>query len=285
MVPVKIFKSGSIYAIVSYCFLTRFSMLLFSYYIPIFYQAVRHKSATTSGVAILPFMMGTVLSMIIAGQTVAFHGRYWPFLVASPVFLAVGSGLLYTLTPSTSSASLVGFQILCGVGIGLGMQNAIMAMQVEFKDTPALISQSTSMASFAQFLGGTIGLGVAEPVFSSELTKNLLKYAPEAPAMVVKESPVNIYTELPASEIAGVVQAYARSLKVVYVVGVPIAILGLLAALGIKNIKIEKTKIKKGEAPASAPAPADADAEKGVEVEEEESGTLEQMEARASIEV
>lgn len=41
------------------------------------------------------------------------------------------------------------------------------------------------MASFAQFFGGTVGLGVAEPVF--------LKYAPDAPAELVKESPMAIH--------------------------------------------------------------------------------------------
>ncbi|KZP15581.1 MFS general substrate transporter [Athelia psychrophila] len=222
MVPLKIFKSGSIYAIVAYCFLTRFSLLLFSYYIPIFYQAVRHKSATASGVSLLPFLLGTVVSVVAGGQIVGRWGRYWPFLVAAPVFLAVGSGLLYTLTPRTSSATVVGFQILCGMGVGLGMQNSLMAMQVEFNDTPALIGQSSSMASFAQFFGGTIGLGVAEPVFSSELTKNLLKYAPDAPATIVKESPVNIYTDLAPDLIPGVVLAYCDSLKVVFIIGVPI---------------------------------------------------------------
>ncbi|KZP04162.1 MFS general substrate transporter [Athelia psychrophila] len=222
MVPLKIFRSGSIYAIIAYCFLSRFSLLLFSYYIPIFYQAVRHKSATASGVSLLPFLLGTVVSVVGGGQIVGRFGRYWPFLVAAPVFLALGSGLLYTLTPHTSSATVVGFQILCGVGVGLGMQNSLMAMQVEFNDTPALIGQATSVASFGQFFGGTIGLGVAEPVFSSLLTQNLLKYAPDAPAMIVKESPVNIYTDLPAELIPGVVLAYCDSLKVVFIIGVPI---------------------------------------------------------------
>ncbi|KZP21398.1 MFS general substrate transporter [Athelia psychrophila] len=237
MVPLKIFKSGSIYAIV-----------------------------------------------------VGRFGRYWPFLVAAPVFLALGSGLLYTLTPSTSSATVVGFQILCGMGIGLGMQNSLMAMQVEFNDTPALIGQATSMASFGQFFGGTIGLGVAEPVFSSLLTQNLLKYAPDAPVMIVKESPVNIYTDIPAELIPGVVLAYCDSLKVVFIIGVPIAILGLISSVFITNIKIEKTKIKKADRASDADehtleAGADqVDVEKGF-VEEESPRSLEQKEARASVEI
>ncbi|KAJ3709983.1 major facilitator superfamily domain-containing protein [Lentinula raphanica] len=244
MVPTQIFKSRSIYAIITYSFLTRFSLLLFSYasiYIPIFYQAVRHRTATDSGIDLLPFMLSVVLSVVGSGQLVGRFGYYWPFLVGAPIFLAVGSGLLYTVSTTTSSAQLIGFQILAGVGTGMGMQNSLLAMQVEFKDAPRLLGQATSMASFAQFLGGTLGLGVAEPVFASELSKNLLKYAPDAPATIVKESPTAIYTDLPSSMIPGVVQAYAQSLRIVFVVGVPVAGLALICAFFIKNLKIVRT--------------------------------------------
>ncbi|KAJ3980564.1 ABC transporter [Lentinula detonsa] len=241
MVPTQIFKSRSVYAIITYSFLTRFSLLLFSYYIPIFYQAVRHRTATDSGIDLLPFMLSVVLSVVGSGQLVGKFGYYWPFLVCAPIFLAIGSGLLYTVSTSISSASLIGFQILAGVGTGMGMQNSILAMQVEFKDAPRLLGQATSMASFGQFLGGTLGLGVAEPIFASELSKYLLMYAPDAPASIVKESPTAIYTELPASMIPGVVQAYAMSLRIVFVVGVPVAGLALIMSLFIKNIRIVKT--------------------------------------------
>lgn len=168
-----------------------------------------------------------------------FHS--WPFLVTAPVFLAIGSGLLYTVNTSTSSAKLIGFQILAGVGTGMGMQNGLLAMQVEFKDSPKILAQATSMASFGQFLGGTLGLGVAEPVFASELSKYLLIYAPTAPATIVEESPTAIYTELPADLIPGVVEAYSHALRIVYVIGVPVAGLALFTAMFIKNIRIVRT--------------------------------------------
>ena len=53
----------------------------------------------------------------------------WPFLVAAPVFLALGSGLLYSLDENTPEAKIIGFQILAGMGVGLGMQNALVAVQ------------------------------------------------------------------------------------------------------------------------------------------------------------
>jgi MFS family permease len=242
MVPNQVFKSRSIYAIMAYSFLTRFALLLFSYYIPIFYQAVRHKSATSSGINLLPFMLGVVVSVLGSGQLVGRFGYYWPFLAASPLFLAVGSGLLFTLRTSTASAKLVGFQILTGIGTGTGMQLTLLAIQVEFKETPRLLGQATGMVSFAQFLGGTLGLGIAEPVLASELSKYLLVYAPEAPAEIVKESPTAIYSELPAAMIPGVVQAYSHALKFVFLIGVPVAGLVLFSTIFIKNIKIEKAK-------------------------------------------
>ncbi|KAJ6577047.1 transporter [Mycena vulgaris] len=254
MTPTSIFNSRSVWAIVAYSFLTRFSLLLFSYYIPIFYQAVRHRTATESGIDLLPFMLGIVLTVITSGQIVGKSGYYWPFLAFAPVFLAIGSGLLYTLNTNTSSARIIGFQILAGVGTGMGMQNSLFAMQVEFRNTPKLLAQATSMASFSQFLGGTIGLGVAEPVFSSELTKYLLKYAPEAPAEIVKQSPTAIYTALPAAMIPGVVKSYTEALRIVFVLGVPVAGLALMSAFLIQNTRIVKS---------APPAVAAPDAEKG----------------------
>ncbi|KAJ7644606.1 ABC transporter [Roridomyces roridus] len=240
MVPTSIFHSRSVYAIIAYAFLTRFSLLLFSYYIPIFYQAVRHRTATDSGVDLLPFMLGVVLTVISSGQIVGLTGYYFPFLVGAPFFLAIGSGLLYTLNTDSSSARIIGFQILAGVGTGMGMQNSLIAMQAEFKSNPRLLGQATSMASFGQFLGGTLGLGVAEPVFSSQLTKYLKIYAPNAPATVVRESPTAIYTELSPEMIPGVVRSYAEALRIVFVLGVPVAGLALIASLFIKNIRINK---------------------------------------------
>ncbi|KAJ6516527.1 hypothetical protein C8R47DRAFT_1267813 [Mycena vitilis] len=247
MTPMEILHSPSVYAIFAYSLLSRFSMM-FSYYIPIFYQAARHHSATKSGIDIIPFSIACVLSIIITGQIVSKTGYYWYFLVISPIFLGVGSGLLYTVDTSSSLAAIAGFQIVLGVGVGVGMQNGLLAIQVEFKDKKKLLGQATSMATFCQFLGSTLGLGIAEPVFASELGKYLLQFAPDAPAAIVTQSPMAVYTALPASMIPGVVHAYTAALKIVFVLGVPVAGLWLICAMFIDNIRIEKTAPPKGTA-------------------------------------
>jgi hypothetical protein len=91
-----------------------------------------------------------------------------------------------------------------------------------FSSPAAYISANAFPFRSSKFLGGTVGLGVAEPVFASELSKYLLQYAPLAPAAVVKQSPTAIYTDIPADLIPGVVRAYTESLKLVFLVGVPV---------------------------------------------------------------
>ncbi|KAK7050321.1 major facilitator transporter-like protein [Favolaschia claudopus] len=249
MAPLTIFKSRSIYALMVFSLFIRFSQLMFSYYMPILYQVVRHHAATRSGIDILPMLVSSVILLLGSGFLVSKLGYYYPFLVASPPFLAIGSGLLYTIGVNTSGATLAGFQILIGASTGFGMQNSVLAIQVEFHDEPKLFAQAQSVSSFLGFLGGMIGLSVAEAVFASELTHFLHRYAPAAPAALVRNAPTAIYTNLPAELVPGVVKAYIESLKMVYILGIPVAGLSMIATVFIKNLKIvkEASKVALGE--------------------------------------
>ncbi|TNY17839.1 ABC transporter [Rhodotorula diobovata] len=239
MVPGKIFKSIGVYGILVSAFMTRCSLLILTYYIPIYYQAVRNHNATQSGIDILAFCLAVVLSVIIAGRIVALTGRYWYFLVLGPVPGAIGAGLLYTTTPDTSNAKLIGYQILCGIGVGTAMQNSLFAMQATFKDNMRLVGQATGMASFAQFLGGTIALAIGQSALSTQLTKNFALYAPTAPLAVIEQSPLEIHSLEPDVREQAIV-AYVKSLDIVFVICVAFYGLGILAALVIENISIKK---------------------------------------------
>ncbi|KAJ7775383.1 transporter [Mycena metata] len=257
MVPTGVFKSRSIYALQVYSFFNQFCLTLYPYYLPILYQAARNSSATHSGIDILPFMLGLIITTIITGQVVGKSGYYYPFLLVGAAFIIIGSALLYTINTTTTTAKLIGFQILVGVGTGMGLQNTIVATQTEFMATPFLIGQATSMVSFSKFLGGTIALGIAEPVLSTELSKFLLKYAPNAPAAVVKNSPTAIWTALDKDLIPGVVESYTRALRIVFILGVPAGAFCLISAFFIKNIRITKG------AHAPAPVKQESEVEKG----------------------
>lgn len=116
----------------------------------------------------------------------------------------------------------------CVISTPLLLRNCLptLSRRAEFKDDPKHLGQATGMASFGQvrfsprspprnrsrihckqFLGGTIGLAVAQAVFSSQLTKNLATFAPTAPLQIVRESPTSIFSLAP-DLVAAVVHAY-----------------------------------------------------------------------------
>lgn len=76
------------------------------YELPLFYQAKGH-SATKSGIDILPFMLTVVLGAGLSGAVIGVTGRYWWWLVASPLLGSIGSGLLFTLDVHTRYVSWI----------------------------------------------------------------------------------------------------------------------------------------------------------------------------------
>lgn len=180
---------------------------------PIYFQAVRNHDATQSGVDILAFCLATVLSVIICGRLVSVLGRYWYFLVLGPIPGAIGAGLMYTVKVGTSTSNVIGYQILLGVGVGTVMQNGIFAVSAEFKDNMRLLGQATGLASFSQFLGGTIALAIGQAALSTQLTQNFARYAPEAPVAVIEQSPLKIW-DLPEAIRSASIYAYVESLRI-----------------------------------------------------------------------
>lgn len=116
-------------------------------------------------------------------------------------------------------------------------------MQAEFRDNMRLVAQATGLASFSQFLGGTISLAIGQAALSTQLSKNFGTYAPEVPLEVIAESPLKIW-DLPTNEIAGAVTAYVKSLQIIFIIGVPYFCLAIFSALLIKNISIKKPSEK-----------------------------------------
>lgn len=60
--------------------------------------------------AVLAFMLAVVISVVVAGRIVSMTGRYWYFLVLGPIPGAIGAGLLYTVSPTTANAKIIGYQ-------------------------------------------------------------------------------------------------------------------------------------------------------------------------------
>lgn len=120
------------------------------YYLSIGMQAAYNLSATDAGVRLLPFILTQIIILIASSRLIPYIGRFKYIIAAGPVFIAIGSGLLYTVKYGTPIQHLYGFQVFLGIGIGLSMQNSMLAVQFELKKEPWLISAGVGLAVFRE---------------------------------------------------------------------------------------------------------------------------------------
>jgi MFS family permease len=109
------------------------------YYMPVRFQAIKGTSALESGIRTMPLILGFSVATIIGGGLVTTYGYYAPAMIASSILISVGAGLLTTLTPDSSSPQWISFQALLGLGVGLGLQQSLIAVQTvpPLKDVPS----------------------------------------------------------------------------------------------------------------------------------------------------
>ena len=71
-------------------------------FLPIYQQTVQHLSATGSGLMLIPMMLGSTVTSLIAGQVTTRTGRYKALPIIGAAIMAVGMFLLTGLGVSTT---------------------------------------------------------------------------------------------------------------------------------------------------------------------------------------
>lgn len=65
-----------------FCF---WNLLVYTYYIPYYYENVLGRDPTKSGVALLPMMIAVVTMTTGGGFIITKTGHYWPWMVIAPM--------------------------------------------------------------------------------------------------------------------------------------------------------------------------------------------------------
>ncbi|KAK3385784.1 putative MFS multidrug transporter [Podospora didyma] len=186
-----------------------------SYYMPIYFQSVKGVSPFTSGVYVLPSILSSVFFGIIAGFAVSKLGYYLPFVLLCGTTGAIGSGLLSTLSPSTTTGQWVGYQILVGVR-GVGMQMPMLAIQAVVPQSQNSVAMA--LLVFAQTFGGAIFLTIAQSIFTDSLVSGLQAYTPTIDIERIVHAGASGFRDIISeSDLPGVLLAYSDSIdKVMY---------------------------------------------------------------------
>lgn len=129
MLPPRLLKNRYIYQGMAYSFTIAGTYFLVLYYLPIYFQVIDNVSPIQSGVRNLPLILAITLSTIVSGIGLTVTRRPMPFMVVAGVLTTIGVGLLFTLDIGTGSSKWIGYQVLAGLGLGLGFQVPVSAAQ------------------------------------------------------------------------------------------------------------------------------------------------------------
>lgn len=250
-VPLRIVKNKNILAAAWYGIFLGAAIFVFTYYLPIWFQAIEGVSATQSGIRNLPSILGLVLFAIIGGGIATALGQYVPLLLVSSVIASVGSGLLTTLNPGSTIGYWFGYQILFAAGAGLGAQNVMLVPQVAVPLTD--MAQAFSLLSFAQTLSSSIFLAVAQTVFQNVLIADVRREVPGVdPNSVVAGGVTALRTAVSPDQLPGLLRAYNGAIVATFYVATAASALSILGPLFMDWLSLKTPEKKEADPSTSA---------------------------------
>lgn len=201
-------------------------------YLPLYQQTVQGASATSSGLLLLPMMVGTVIASNIAGKVMFKTGKYKIFPVLGSACLVVGMGLLSTMDTTTSRITTSLFMTLVGIGTGftLQMANTIAQNSVELRD----IGAASANANLFRTLGGSLGVAV----FGSLFARATQHYAPGGGGPGEGALTDMNLTGMSASAKDAYLHAVAHGTQQIFLVGAFAAAAAFVAAVFIKEVPL-----------------------------------------------
>ena len=143
--------------------------------------------------------------------------------------MSVGAGLLTTLTPDSGEGEWVGYQLILGIGVGAGFQQAILAAQTVLTRRDIPIGIATMM--FLQLLGGSVFVSVAENVLDNNLIINLAATLPDLdPQIIIHSGATQLRNLVRSEEIVALLQAYNSALMQAFMVALIMACLSIFGS-------------------------------------------------------
>ena len=244
LIPLRLWR-GRVFSVASGLeFLVGLAMFGGIIFLPLYLQTVGGASAENSGVLILPLMAGMMTSSISSGRIITRTGRYKVFPVVGTAIISIGLYLLSTMGVGTSRLTSSLFMVLLGIGMGMIIQVMVLAVQnsVPHRD----LGTATATESFMRSMGGAFGVAIFGAILNNRLAYNLHALLPASigggnlDLGGITGSPAAI-RQLPQPVQDAVILALARSIHVVFLAAVPLALIAFAVTWLLPELPLRET--------------------------------------------
>ncbi|GAA4328603.1 MDR family MFS transporter [Klenkia terrae] len=236
VVPLTIFRNRTVALTVVASALVGIALFGGTVFLSQYFQISLGYSPTAAGLLSLPMIFGLLVSSTVAGQLITRTGVWKRYLVVGAALMTLGFGALATISADTSIVLIGVYMLVMGAGVGMLMQNLVLAAQ---NDVPAAqLGSATSVLSFFRSLGGTIGVSVLGAVLAARVASDLGALGGGSGS---GEAAVPDVSTLPAEVRTLVQDAYGNATAELFLIATPLAALALIVVLFIKEKALKTT--------------------------------------------
>jgi EmrB/QacA subfamily drug resistance transporter len=241
ILPMRLFREPVFAVCCGLSFVVGFAMLGALTFLPTFMQFVDGVSATTSGLHTLPMVVGMLTMSLSSGVIVGRTGKYKLFPVVGTAVMAIGFVLLSRMGPDTSTLVQSLYLVVLGAGIGMSMQVLVLIVQntVDFSD----LGVATSGVTFFRTIGSSFGAAVFGSLFNNFLHSRVADAIAKSGAPPEAAQSPDALHRLAPEVAAPIAAAYADALGLVFLCAAPVAVVGFVLALTLKQVPLRNNDV------------------------------------------
>ncbi|MFE1076731.1 MFS transporter [Streptomyces sp. NPDC058783] len=243
IIPLRLFRNRTITLASLASLFVGIAMFAGTVYFSQYFQLARDKSPTMSGVMTIPMIGGLFVSSTVSGIVITKTGKWKRWLLSGGVLLTAGLGLLSTMRYDTPYWHIGIFMALMGLGVGMMMQNLVLCTQNQVD--PSDLGSASSTVTFFRSLGGAVGVSVLGSIMSTRIshyaTDTIGQLKPEdqmAAGKALGSGQIPDMDLLPAPIRTWLESAYGHGIADIFLYVAPIALLGFLVTLFIKEVPL-----------------------------------------------
>lgn len=239
IIPMRLFRDRTVSLSVFASVMIGIAMFGATVFTSQYFQVARGMSPTHAGLMSIAMVGGLMVSSLVSGRLITAYGRWKPYLVCGMALATVGLGLLGTIDAHTPLVLVGAYMAVLGVGIGMSMQNLVLAVQntVDISD----LGSASSLVAFFRTLGGSIGISALGAVLGHLVRDHVMtglakigvalptgSDGSEVPDVSTLPTPIRMIYE----------NAFGDAIGQIFWYAVPFAFIAFVAVLFIKEVPL-----------------------------------------------
>jgi EmrB/QacA subfamily drug resistance transporter len=171
LIPTDLFANRTVVLAVVASVAVGIAMFGTTVFLTQYMQLARGYSPTESGLLAVPMVFGLFAASTLSGRHIARSGHYKHIMLAGTVVMTVGLALMGLIDEHTGLILVATFMVIVGAGVGMLMQNLILAVQNAIPVSE--IGAGSGLIAFFRSLGGAIGVSALGAILGSKVASSI----------------------------------------------------------------------------------------------------------------